>query len=714
MAFRCTPRRRVCCGVLGLVCLLGGVVGLCLYNMLLDGFVSHLMSLRKGEFVYGRWKDPPYPIYIQFYFFNLLNKDEVLNGAKPAFREKGPYTYREVRHKVNVTFNGNDTVSYVDLKSYSFVPRMSAGTLNDTFTSINIAAMTLSEWFANERDVVKELTSLLLLLSGEPLFVTHTVGEMLAGYHEPLLVLAKELVPEVVKDDTFGIFRVGSIMGGQTNASDGVYTVYTGQADPSKYTYIDRWNGMREVNFWNKTGTCNMINGTVGTMYPIIHDKSKPIYVFQSDMCRSVHAVFESEQRARDFPVYRYTARPSHYNKQTFNTVSCRRYLCRSVHAVFESEQTARDIPVYRSVHAVFESEQTARDFPVYRYTARPSHSKPLIPPPVAVTFADPCTRCLRVNRRRGTSRSVHAVFESEQTARDIPVYRYTARPSHSKPLIPPPVAVTFADPSVHAVFESEQTARGIPVYRYTARPSQSVHAVFESEQTARDIPVYRYTARPSHSKPLIPSVHAVFESEQTARDIPVYRYTARPNLLQSGDNNPDNRCFCLGACLPDGLMDGRSCHQDPRLLDTVWGLQPDKLRHQTFLDIEPTTGLAMNVARRVQINMDARPVPHIRETEKIRKMYFPVLWLSETALIDTKYADLFKSWGLVGERGSFGGLVALTCLGTVIVLAVAGVSYRNHREHAHNGRRGDTSATESASANVNGPTDERTSLLRT
>ncbi|KAI8512908.1 CD36 [Branchiostoma belcheri] len=561
MAFRCTPRRRVCCGVLGMVCLLGGVVGLCLYNMLLDGFVSHLMSLRKGEFVYGRWKDPPYPIYMQFYFFNLLNKDEVLNGAKPAFQEKGPYTYREVRHKVNVTFNGNDTVSYVDLKSYSFVPRMSAGTLNDTFTSINIAAMTLSEWFANERDVVKDLTSLLLLLSGEPLFVTHTVGEMLAGYHEPLLTLAKTLVPEVVKDDTFGIFR---IMGGQTNASDGVYTVYTGRADPSKYTYIDRWNGMREVNFWNKTGTCNMINGTVGTMYPIIHDKSKPIYVFQSDMCRSVHAVFESEQRARD-----------------------------------------------------------------------------------------------------------------------IPVYRYTARPSHSKP------------------------------YRYLYR---SVHAVFESEQTARDIPVYRYTARPSHSKPLIPSVHAVFESEQTARDIPVYRYTARPNLLQSGDNNPDNRCFCLGACLPDGLMDGRSCHQDPRLLDTVWGLQPDKLRHQTFLDIEPTTGLAMNVARRVQINMDARPVPHIRETEKIRKMYFPVMWLSETALIDTKYADLFKSWGLVGERGSFGGLVALTCLGAVTVLAVAGVSYRNHREHAHfqNGRRGDTSATESASANVNGPTDERTSLLRT
>eukprot|EP00058_Branchiostoma_floridae_P005516 XP_002591004.1 hypothetical protein BRAFLDRAFT_69445 [Branchiostoma floridae] len=82
---------------------------------------------------------------------------------------------------------------------------------------------------------------------------------MLSGYHEPLLKLAKTFAPELIKDDTFGIFR---IMGGQYNASDGVYTIYTGQADPRKYTYIDRWNGMREVNYWNKTGTCNMINGT--------------------------------------------------------------------------------------------------------------------------------------------------------------------------------------------------------------------------------------------------------------------------------------------------------------------------------------------------------------------------------------------------------------------------------------------------------------------
>eukprot|EP00058_Branchiostoma_floridae_P005515 XP_002591003.1 hypothetical protein BRAFLDRAFT_119088 [Branchiostoma floridae] len=159
---RCSSRRQLWCGAAGLVCLVGGVVGLCLYRTLLDAFVTQLMALRDGEFVYRRWKDPPYPIYIQFYFFDLLNKDEVLNGAKPAFLEKGPYTYSEVRHKVNVTFHGNDTVSYVDLKSYSFVPRMSAGTQNDTFTSINIAAMTLSEWIENERDLIKDLASLTL------------------------------------------------------------------------------------------------------------------------------------------------------------------------------------------------------------------------------------------------------------------------------------------------------------------------------------------------------------------------------------------------------------------------------------------------------------------------------------------------------------------------------------------------------------------------
>ena len=42
------------------------------------------------------WCDPPDPIYMQFYMFNLSNPMEVKNGERPYVIQKGPYTYRQV------------------------------------------------------------------------------------------------------------------------------------------------------------------------------------------------------------------------------------------------------------------------------------------------------------------------------------------------------------------------------------------------------------------------------------------------------------------------------------------------------------------------------------------------------------------------------------------------------------------------------------------
>lgn len=40
------------------------------------------------------WENPPAHIYMQFYFFNVTNPLEVLDGERPAVVEVGPYTYR--------------------------------------------------------------------------------------------------------------------------------------------------------------------------------------------------------------------------------------------------------------------------------------------------------------------------------------------------------------------------------------------------------------------------------------------------------------------------------------------------------------------------------------------------------------------------------------------------------------------------------------------
>ena len=50
--------------------------------------------LKKGTDAFAAWENPPPPVYMQFYMFNLTNPIEVLAGNKPAVVELGPYTYR--------------------------------------------------------------------------------------------------------------------------------------------------------------------------------------------------------------------------------------------------------------------------------------------------------------------------------------------------------------------------------------------------------------------------------------------------------------------------------------------------------------------------------------------------------------------------------------------------------------------------------------------
>jgi len=48
------------------------------------------------------------------------------------------YNFRENRTKVNVTFNSNETITYMQLKSWEFDQSLSNGSLSDNVTTINI------------------------------------------------------------------------------------------------------------------------------------------------------------------------------------------------------------------------------------------------------------------------------------------------------------------------------------------------------------------------------------------------------------------------------------------------------------------------------------------------------------------------------------------------------------------------------------------------
>ena len=50
--------------------------------------------MQPGTVRYQAWTDPPLPVYMRVYMFNVTNTDDViLHQAKPDLVEMGPYTF---------------------------------------------------------------------------------------------------------------------------------------------------------------------------------------------------------------------------------------------------------------------------------------------------------------------------------------------------------------------------------------------------------------------------------------------------------------------------------------------------------------------------------------------------------------------------------------------------------------------------------------------
>jgi lysosome membrane protein 2 len=68
------------------------------------------------------------------------------------------------------------------------------------------------------------------------------------------------------------------------------------------------------------------------------------------------------------------------------------------------------------------------------------------------------------------------------------------------------------------------------------------------------------------------------------------------------------------------------------------------KEKHETFLEVEPMTGLVLNAARRIQINVQVNSHPDSSAVSTVNSMIMPLLWVEEAASADETSADKFKS----------------------------------------------------------------------
>lgn len=107
-----------------------------------DAIISSIFVITPHSLVFDVWRKAPVVVNSDFYFFNWTNPEEIHNlTRKPKFKQVGPYSFKRVAEKVNITWNSNNTVSYRLLQSYHFDEKRSKGKLTDLITTINTVTL---------------------------------------------------------------------------------------------------------------------------------------------------------------------------------------------------------------------------------------------------------------------------------------------------------------------------------------------------------------------------------------------------------------------------------------------------------------------------------------------------------------------------------------------------------------------------------------------
>lgn len=165
---------------------------------------------------------------------------------------------------------------------------LSAGSEEDLVVVPNVpmlSATSQSKYAA--RFLRLAMASIMDILRIKP-FVEVSIGQLLWGYEDPLLKLAKDVVPKEQKlpYDQFGLLY------GKNGTMSDLFTIYTGQEDIGKYGILDNFNGKRSLGHWTAS-ECDSIAGTDGSIFPPRITKETVLKIFDKDLCRALPLVFK-------------------------------------------------------------------------------------------------------------------------------------------------------------------------------------------------------------------------------------------------------------------------------------------------------------------------------------------------------------------------------------------------------------------------------------
>ncbi|XP_037929819.1 scavenger receptor class B member 1-like [Teleopsis dalmanni] len=276
---------------IGVCFLIFGILVTFKFSSIVNIAIDHQVSLRSEGQSFGWWAKPPVEPRINIYVYNVTNANEFLNnGSKPLLSEVGPYVYTESWEKVNIIENSNGTISYNMRKIYVFREDLSSGFEEDVVVVPNIPMLSATSQSKHAARFLRlAMASIMDILKIKP-FVQVSIGQLLWGYEDPLLKLAKDVVPKEQKlpYEEFGL------MYGKNGTSMDRVTIFNGVEDITQYGIIDKYNGHEQLHHW-LSDECNLLNGTDGSIFPPHIETDRVLHIYDKDLCRLLPLVFEKE-----------------------------------------------------------------------------------------------------------------------------------------------------------------------------------------------------------------------------------------------------------------------------------------------------------------------------------------------------------------------------------------------------------------------------------
>merc|ERR1711892_285689 len=306
--------------------LIFGIITLVFRHRIFNSILHSQLVIEEGTAAYNAWVETPIPVYTKFYFFDMINPSDLFHShEKPILEERGPYTFREVEKKVNLTWHENGTISYRRVKFWYFERELSVGPLTDAVTTINVPVVGSAEFVRGDFFMEWGISDMLSTIEAR-IFVKRSIGELLFdGYEDPVMDIGSsmdsdddyfeeeeeedtEKDPNKVPMDKFGWFykRNG------TSWSDGDLSMHTGAGDMSLLGRIASWNKNTRTEAY--PGDCGLVRGSSDGLFPPgLTSTTDSISIFASDLCRQLHFPRSSIQDVHGIQVEKFDLAASNF-----------------------------------------------------------------------------------------------------------------------------------------------------------------------------------------------------------------------------------------------------------------------------------------------------------------------------------------------------------------------------------------------------------------